>query len=330
MRTYITVMIAIILLLLSATSYHGLCSAYDLDEPARVKSAFVEAFNRSDTEGLYALCNESMRKRTAQSLIQKNLIQIHSQIGPIKSMELIDTTSTSYVYRSVHRLASLKVIFDIDASCFISAMSIEAYTYDDVPALPRNKSLLTLPFYGEWYVFWGGQSLKDNYHNAYPGMKGAYDFWVMGDNGKSSIDNPRVNEDFYAFGKEILAPTAGKVILVNDGIKDNRWPAMNKQASFGNFVMLETAAKEYLLFAHLKLHSITVAEGEVVSAGAVLGRCGNSGNSTEPHLHLQMQNVPDLVSAKSTHIYFNNILVNGVIKHDHIPSKGEKVSNVNE
>jgi murein DD-endopeptidase MepM/ murein hydrolase activator NlpD len=93
----------------------------------------------------------------------------------------------------------------------------------------------------------------------------------------------------------------------------------------GNTVILKTANNEYLFFAHFKQHTIKVKQGEKINQGGVLGLCGNSGNSSEPHLHFHIQNVEDINIATGVKCYFEEILVNGTVKTDFSPIKGEKV-----
>ncbi|MBA2562626.1 MAG: M23 family metallopeptidase, partial [Chitinophagaceae bacterium] len=58
-------------------------------------------------------------------------------------------------------------------------------------------------------------------------------------------------------------------------------------------IILKTSKNECILFAHFKLHTIVVNEGQIVKRGQILEQCGNSGNSLEPHLHFHIQNVKD-------------------------------------
>ena len=82
------------------------------------------------------------------------------------------------------------------------------------------------------------------------------------------------------------------------------------------------------MFAHLKEKSIRVKKGQIVKQGDVLGQCGNSGNSTEPHLHLSLQNVENMNIATGAQLFFEKIKVNGEIKEDYLPVKGEKIKNI--
>ncbi len=67
-------------------------------------------------------------------------------------------------------------------------------------------------------------------------------------------------------------------------------------------------------------------QGQKVSTGALLGLCGNSGNSSEAHLHFHLQNTEDMTKATGAKCYFDQLKVNGVLKSDYSPFKGEKIS----
>jgi len=113
-------------------------------------------------------------------------------------------------------------------------------------------------------------------------------------------------ERFFAYGQAILAPAAARVASTHDGEVDHSArrsqlalvPYALTQAAraragasalAGNHVILElTGGGGYVVLAHLRKGSIQVAPGALVAAGQVLADCGNSGNSTQPHLHIQV------------------------------------------
>jgi len=134
-------------------------------------------------------------------------------------------------------------------------------------------------------------------------------------------------EDYYTFGKELIAPCDGEIVLVVDGIKDNKPGELNPMYAPGNSVIIQTDKNEYLFFAHFKQNTIKVKQGQKVKQGELLGLCGNSGNSSEPHLHFHIQNVEDINAATGVKCYFDKLNVNGQIKTDYSPIKNEKISN---
>lgn len=129
-------------------------------------------------------------------------------------------------------------------------------------------------------------------------------------------------ERFVGFGAPVLAPVDGTVVHVHDGEPDHH--ARRSQLSLvpyllgqrerlrrgaaglaGNHVVVRLApGLGYVVLAHLRRGSIRVAEGNRVRAGQQLGRCGNSGNSTEPHVHLQVMDGSDPMTARGVPLAF--------------------------
>jgi murein DD-endopeptidase MepM/ murein hydrolase activator NlpD len=97
----------------------------------------------------------------------------------------------------------------------------------------------------------------------------------------------------------------------------------------GNMVVIRHGEGEYSLFAHFKQNSIRVRIGDKVTSGQTIGLLGNSGNSTEPHLHFQMQNAPFFEDEASLKTFFEKITVRRdgkpETKNDYSPVKGDIV-----
>ncbi|MEM6380690.1 MAG: M23 family metallopeptidase, partial [Bacteroidota bacterium] len=208
----------------------------------------------------------------------------------------------------------------------LNSLLLVPYKEPDLPKLERNQTKMSLPFQEEWTVFWGGDTKELNYHVAHAAQKHAFDLIVTDENGRSFKNNGQANEDYYAFGKPISAPCDAEVVMVVDGVKDNKPREVNPFFVPGNTIILKTAKQEYLFFAHFKQHSIVVKQGQGIKQGDLLGLCGNSGNSTEPHLHFHIQNVEDINQATGTKCYFDQLMVNGAMKKDYSPIKGDKIS----
>lgn len=150
-----------------------------------------------------------------------------------------------------------------------------------------SETAFQLPFQDEWLVFWGGKNVFVNYHYEYDEGRYAYDFVKVKD-GYTYEGDPTQNESYYAYDEPVLAPAAGTVIAVVDGIEDNVPGEMNPAQSAGNMVVIEHNNGEKSLLAHFKKDSIKVKVGDSVEAGQLLGTCGNSGNSSEPHIHYEV------------------------------------------
>jgi len=81
---------------------------------------------------------------------------------------------------------------------------------------------------------------------------------------------------------------------------------MDEHNPAGNYVVIEHVDNEFSMIAHFKKNSILVKSGEIVTEGQLIGKCGNSGNSSEPHIHFQIMDTPDIVYGKSIRILFKD------------------------
>lgn len=83
----------------------------------------------------------------------------------------------------------------------------------------------------------------------------------------------------------MLAPVAGSVLTAVDSLPDNSLGTKDSQHPLGNHLVIQQGDR-FLYIAHLRLHTLTVRSGDSVSVGQAIGRCGNSGNSDFPHIHV--------------------------------------------
>lgn len=153
---------------------------------------------------------------------------------------------------------------------------------------------LTLPFDGEWTTVNGGVTERTSHSWGIVSQRYAYDFVIADEDGESHEGDGRQLTDYYAFGQSIRAPADGTVVKTKQSLRDypkpgSGWTEWRTWDIAGNHVVVRHADGEYSLLAHLKEGSVTVEPGDEVSRGDVVGACGNSGASTEPHLHFQVQ-----------------------------------------
>ncbi len=126
----------------------------------------------------------------------------------------------------------------------------------------------------------------------------AIDWVQIGSNGQTYSGDRLVNSNYHAYGAEILAVAEGVVAKIQDGIPENtpgdhRAVLITLDTAGGNYVLLDLGNNQFALYAHLIPGSIRVQDGVQVKRGDVLGLLGNSGNSTEPHLHFHVSEVFD-------------------------------------
>ena len=197
----------------------------------------------------------------------------------------------------------------------------------DIPVPEKNETRLSLPFKGRWLVLWGGDTEELNLHHDVPNQRFAFDFLGANEEGETHKGEGTVNEDYLAFGREVLAPADGSVTDVITGVRDNVPGSMNPYSALGNAVFIRHREQEVSLFAHLKIGSIKVKVGDKVKTGQVIGLCGNSGNSSEPHLHYHLQNTPIIQDGTGIKCYYQKVIVleNGKkqSKVNYSPIKGQ-------
>lgn len=174
----------------------------------------------------------------------------------------------------------------------------------------QTKTPLRLPFDGEWYVYWGGRSIAQNYHAKAPDQRFAYDFLMLR-TGKSFSGSGDRNEDYYCFDQAVCAPGDALVVRAVDEVADNSPGEMNSRRPFGNFVILDHGQEEFSFLVHLKRGTVRVVSGDMVKSGAVIGHCGNSGRSSEPHLHFHLQNTSAPYRGAGLPAFFCHYIVKG-------------------
>jgi hypothetical protein len=188
--------------------------------------------------------------------------------------------------------------------------------------------VLDLPFRGRWLARNSPARRVPSHGTHALGTTYAIDFIAVDERGRSapsswrswlSVEPP---EAFVGFGQPILAPISGSVVAVHDGEEDHEArrsqlalvPYMLGQAGrlragaaaiAGNHVVSAIGeGGPYVALVHLRRGSIGVAVGDEVDAGDRLGDCGNSGNSTQPHVHVQVADSLDWSTARGLPMAF--------------------------
>src|SRR5699024_448681 len=208
--------------------------------------------------------------------------------------------ATLYTWADDAEEKGLVVVMDDDG--MIEGLQLlplsDAHDSDDV----YTETVFDLPFEDEWFVFWGGTNALTNYHYEHENQRYAYDFMQMKDK-RSFAGDKEKNESYYAFGQPYLASADGTVVAVENNIADNEPVGeSNEEEPLGNHVIIDHGNDEFSYLAHFKEGSIDVTEGDDVTRGDVLGQVGNSGNSSEPHIHFHVADSADPYTSKSIRI----------------------------
>ncbi len=116
----------------------------------------------------------------------------------------------------------------------------------------------------------------------------AFDFEAE-QGGRKYLGEGTTLEEFHTWDTLVLAPCNGIVSRVVNHVRDNAPGENNPDENWGNSIILFSDAGYYIMLAHLRQGTVNVAVGQRITRGDLLGRCGNSGRSPVPHLHLQIQ-----------------------------------------
>ena len=290
-----------------------------------VADSFESRYNAGNLAAIFASFSKEMQAALPEDKTREFLSGLKTEAGNITSREFERYEESYASYKTVFEKALYTVNISADGDGRINGLFVKPYVPDNLPKITRNSTPLQLPFKGEWTVTWGGDTKALNYHVESRAQKNAFDLVMTNAGGKSFKTDGKTNVDYYAFGQELYAPCAAEVVLVVDGVKDNIPGRLNPFYVPGNTVILKTANNEFLFFAHFKQHSIVVRQGQNIRQGQLLGLCGNSGNSSEPHLHFHIQNVEEMTEATGVKCHFEQLMVNGQLKTDYSPIKGEKI-----
>ena len=185
---------------------------------------------------------------------------------------------------------------------------------------------LEFPFEGRWLTQNSPANRVPSHGTALLASSFAIDFVPLDERGRTapltigSLLRPEPAERFPGFERPILAPVEGVVVGVHHTAIDHasfrglpsvgyaltqrRRVAAGWEALAGNHVLIETGNGPVVALCHLQRDSVQVQVGRRVLVGDVLGRCGNSGNSTEPHVHLQAIDRSDVRHASAVPITF--------------------------
>lgn len=337
-----TIKLSVLLVTLSAASmFMGACD--NQTDPTGKKALYDQGreytywFYQNDLSLLWEHCSELLKLRLGND--PANLAAYRQTIISAIGTETGDIAERGFfieglrVYERTANVTNLSVpvaldwmLDDDDAIMLFESRALE-------PEAPsafldyRTKTALALPFDGEWMVLWGGHTTRDNYHVTMSDQRFAYDFLVVSGGWHFTGDGSR-NENYYCFGRSILAPGSGVVVSVVNTVPDNE-PGINNWNEFlGNHVILDHGNGEYSFLCHLKQGSVTVRLGDQVTQGQLLGLCGNSGGSDLPHLHYHLQNTPVPVGGEGLPAQFLSYRANRSRVNRGEPTRWQLVENL--
>ena len=150
---------------------------------------------------------------------------------------------------------------------------------------------------GRYVVDDGGNAPALNHHNRWGGPQMyAMDITQVNALGVRGLGLlPRQLERYAIFGDTVYSPVSGTVVAAVDGLPDLTPPEADQENPAGNHIWLRTG-DVYIVLAHLKKGSAKVRAGETVNIRQPIGQIGNSGYTSEPHLHIHAVRIKGKVS----------------------------------
>jgi len=180
---------------------------------------------------------------------------------------------------------------------------------------------LALPFTGEWVVWQGVDGAWTHKGN----WKHAYDFVIFDSDEKTYRNGGHKLEDYYAFRKPVLSPVRGRVLKVVSTLFDNAVGELDEVNNWGNLIIIYDVREFYVEISHFAKDSIKVKEGQWVERGMLLGMCGNSGYSAQPHIHIQVQAL-EQIGSYTLPFSFVNYLHNREYQANAIPEENDTIA----
>jgi hypothetical protein len=316
-----------------ASSAHAATAVMDSAQAVAKARDLRAAFNLSNTDALWRSFDDRMKgamgdKEKFAGVLEKILgttgraFDCPSEVA--SRAEGLWVVDSKCKFEKAEAPLNMEFSFNDDGSVAGFWIKPDAQPFPTTHENDSTRTVLHLPFYGTWTVFWGGKKIEDNYHVIARDQRFAYDI-VKTENKSSHKTDGKANEDYYCWLQPIVAPAAGTVTMAVDGVADNTPGSMNPMQKAGNHVLIDHGNGEFSMFAHFHRGSVRVKPGQVVAAGDTLGLCGNSGNSSEPHLHYHLQNGPAFGDADGIPAYFVDYVADDKPVARGIPVRGQKI-----
>lgn len=148
-----------------------------------------------------------------------------------------------------------------------------------------------------------------------PAERFAIDFVQLDAQGRIFVGDLKELKSYPFYGVEVVSSAPGRVVETVNNLKDEV-PGANPtdvtvETAGGNHVIVDIGEGRFILYAHLVPGSVTVAKGDYVQQGQLLGRLGNSGNTDAPHLHFQVMDSPSSLNANGLPFVFDRMQLQG-------------------
>ncbi len=147
-----------------------------------------------------------------------------------------------------------------------------------------------------------------------PAERFAIDLVQLDAQGRVSVGDLTQLKSYPYYGVEVLSSAPGRVMEAVNHLEDEvpgTDPPLDFQTAAGNHVIVDIGEGRFVLYAHLMPGSVTVGKGDYVQQGQVVGRLGNTGNTSGPHLHFQVMDSPSALNSNGLPFVFDRMQFQG-------------------
>lgn len=306
---------------------------------ARSALAIVRGLHSSDRKKTYDAFGEGFRKAIPVEEVERIAVEEEKSMGTMVRAEVAEERQDEP--GGMHRL-SVVGFFERGASLYKLSLDdqgilrgIQSLPLDPNPRVSKDqkgpaddyqsKHLYALPLVGKWFVGNGGRDPKQNHHVGNEQQWYALDLHREGTDHKSFRTDGKKVEDYLAWNELVVAPADGTVVQVVDGAPDNAPGDKDGYVVPGNAVVIDHGDGEFSVLAHLRLGSIVVKVGKHLKKGDRIGRVGNSGNTSEPHLHWHLASEANMTKSHGLPIRFAPLLLDDKATDSASPVRGDSL-----
>lgn len=307
--------------------------AYELHvtnfDVARLTLKRVEVFaNEESSRPVSSLADDTLT--TAMIRIGSPMTMSGNPGGEAKVARVIEPGARSVIFMWIELPSNRAVPVSLKHRMLFSAAGLDGASTTDatlenfqVPVSHDAAPTLDPPFRGGTWFAGNGPSNNSDHRRTITAIDGhihsaerfAIDWIKVGPNGDSRHDGAAHNENWWGWGEPMLAVGDGEITELVDGIPDNPprvLPPVTLDNIAGNHVILKISPNRYVTYAHLQNGSIKVRLHARVRRGDVVALLGNSGNTTGPHLHLQVTDQNSVLEAEGVPFVFGKFTYLGL------------------
>ncbi|MES2638365.1 MAG: M23 family metallopeptidase [Myxococcota bacterium] len=300
-------MLALLLLAHARAACPPIIAASGQDPVDGVQAAILADINRDDAAALFERFGGPMKAAVPAEAAAQLVGTMREAGGCVTRSTRLSGSGQRAVYTVQAEKRAWQLDLHVDEAGVVQGLQV-GHSTPGAPAVTRSAPLSVFPVAGKWDVIWGGDTQELNAHVSHQSQRRATDLVVTDAAGAThSGDGTRLS-DYYAYGRPVRAVAGGVVVTAIDGVPESIPGTLNPYFALGNAVIVDHGGY-WSVYAHLQPGSVRVRPGSRVRAGARLGLVGNTGNSSEPHLHFQLQDGPRVETSWGIDAVFQGLTV---------------------